>query len=245
MRLNMTAKLLKSVQNVNDDVKSLSRKALKETTELNKNGRKCPRCGNIMLGYPAISRFDNVTEICSDCGTEESLENMMGGYITNPNTKERVSLKDLKVMKALEDDELEDNMNESADGLTEEVTVDNPTSEDLEADDENTKAINKKEIEDRIGQLRIAIQDGVPKDEREAMEKEIAELEDSLLESSNKDEHSSEDTLKESVDWTSNPIWNKVINTLDSAIYSMEKEEAIALLEQIKKDCDVFINSLK
>ena len=64
-------------------------------------------------------------------------------------------------------------------------------------------------------------------------------------ESADADKSISEDTLKESVDWTSNPIWTRVINILDDAIYDIEKEEAIALLEQIKKDCDVFINSLK
>lgn len=45
----------------------------------------CPRCGdwipnNIRPGaYPgAISRTDNVTEICSECGTIEALEQHFG-----------------------------------------------------------------------------------------------------------------------------------------------------------------------
>ena len=33
----------------------------------------CPRCHNEYDGYPAISRFDNKTEICSACGTIEAL----------------------------------------------------------------------------------------------------------------------------------------------------------------------------
>ena len=35
--------------------------------------KMCPRCGKPIYGYPAISRLDNETEICSDCGTIEAL----------------------------------------------------------------------------------------------------------------------------------------------------------------------------
>ena len=35
--------------------------------------RICPMCGGIMSEYPALSRRDNKTEICSDCGTREAL----------------------------------------------------------------------------------------------------------------------------------------------------------------------------
>lgn len=34
----------------------------------------CPRCGKEYEGYPAISRKDNKTEICSYCGVQEALE---------------------------------------------------------------------------------------------------------------------------------------------------------------------------
>lgn len=33
----------------------------------------CPRCKLPIYGYPALSRIDNTTEICSSCGTEEAL----------------------------------------------------------------------------------------------------------------------------------------------------------------------------
>lgn len=36
--------------------------------------KKCPSCGRYMVGYPAISRKDNKTEICSTCGMLEALE---------------------------------------------------------------------------------------------------------------------------------------------------------------------------
>ena len=33
----------------------------------------CPRCSQNLSGHPAISRRDNKTEICSDCGTSEAM----------------------------------------------------------------------------------------------------------------------------------------------------------------------------
>lgn len=38
--------------------------------------RKCPHCGAKYEGYPAISRRDNKTPICPDCGTREALESI-------------------------------------------------------------------------------------------------------------------------------------------------------------------------
>ena len=34
----------------------------------------CPNCGKVIKGYPALSRKDNKTEICSNCGTLEALQ---------------------------------------------------------------------------------------------------------------------------------------------------------------------------
>lgn len=45
----------------------------KEIADLQKK-QICPRCGKPMNGFPALSRKDNKTEICSDCGTEEAME---------------------------------------------------------------------------------------------------------------------------------------------------------------------------
>ena len=36
----------------------------------------CPKCGKEYKGYPAISREDNATPICPQCGTRESLESL-------------------------------------------------------------------------------------------------------------------------------------------------------------------------
>lgn len=38
--------------------------------------RTCPRCGAIYTGHPALSRTDNETLICPDCGTREALESI-------------------------------------------------------------------------------------------------------------------------------------------------------------------------
>ena len=49
----------------------------------------CPRCTHLIPNddipgaYPgAISRVDNKTEICSDCGTDEAMENFFGDGLT-------------------------------------------------------------------------------------------------------------------------------------------------------------------
>lgn len=36
----------------------------------------CPKCGQTYIGHPALSRADNETLICSDCGTREALESI-------------------------------------------------------------------------------------------------------------------------------------------------------------------------
>lgn len=36
----------------------------------------CPICGQTYSGHPAVSRVDNETEICSDCGTRQALESL-------------------------------------------------------------------------------------------------------------------------------------------------------------------------
>ena len=38
--------------------------------------RSCPKCGRTYTEYPAISRTDNKTLICPDCGIREALESM-------------------------------------------------------------------------------------------------------------------------------------------------------------------------
>ena len=36
--------------------------------------RICPNCGKQYTNYPALSRKDNKTKICPDCGTKEAIE---------------------------------------------------------------------------------------------------------------------------------------------------------------------------
>jgi DNA-directed RNA polymerase subunit RPC12/RpoP len=38
--------------------------------------RVCPRCGRTYTEYPALSRVDNETAICPDCGTKEALDSL-------------------------------------------------------------------------------------------------------------------------------------------------------------------------
>ena len=36
----------------------------------------CPKCGKAYTGHPALSRTDNITLICPDCGIREALESI-------------------------------------------------------------------------------------------------------------------------------------------------------------------------
>lgn len=53
--------------------------------DIQKMGKKtkCPACGAAMLSpFVALSRFDNRTKVCSDCGTYEAMvqfDALMGG----------------------------------------------------------------------------------------------------------------------------------------------------------------------
>lgn len=44
----------------------------REATEI----RICPRCGKAYSDTPALSRADNKSLICPDCGTREALESI-------------------------------------------------------------------------------------------------------------------------------------------------------------------------
>lgn len=207
----------------------------------------CPRCGIAMQGYPATSRFDNKTEICSDCGTDEAMKNFTGETLEDPNKydtktgKELINavepnrndiagdseenLKDIKEAALPKEPPVRgknervadfiidydvyefrnvydgDNDEERRTKLIQDIEKDPAPAkkyvQDIANDDDRPEwrdqaeqilklfegATNKKEIEDRIGELRAKIDDDASEDEKKAMEKEIAELEDKLNES--------------------------------------------------------------
>lgn len=47
----------------------------------------CPRCGKETNDYPALSRTDNKTEICSQCGTDEAMANWIQHIKETQNDK--------------------------------------------------------------------------------------------------------------------------------------------------------------
>lgn len=44
--------------------------------DINLRTSVCPICGQIYKGVPSLSRKDNKTQICPDCGTREALESI-------------------------------------------------------------------------------------------------------------------------------------------------------------------------
>lgn len=61
------------------------RKVVRKT--LNRKPWRCPRCGKMTTDYPALSRKDNKTEICSKCGTEEALSDYFKTEVKLPKPK--------------------------------------------------------------------------------------------------------------------------------------------------------------
>ncbi|MCB6993239.1 hypothetical protein LI177_07085 [bacterium 210820-DFI.6.37] len=49
---------------------------MKETANIIARISVCPRCGQTYHGRPAVSRADNKTPLCPDCGTREALESI-------------------------------------------------------------------------------------------------------------------------------------------------------------------------
>ena len=60
------------------NISIIKRKRDKVMMERDKDGNIkpwiCPKCGKETTDYPALSRKDNKTEICSDCGVAEAFE---------------------------------------------------------------------------------------------------------------------------------------------------------------------------
>lgn len=50
----------------------------------------CTRCGKYYTEFPALSRVDNKTAICSPCGTEEAMQDFVGGPLSPLDKKEEV-----------------------------------------------------------------------------------------------------------------------------------------------------------
>lgn len=51
----------------------------------NKTMKVCPICGKHYRGHPAISRIDNETPICPECGTRQALASI--GITTEEQNK--------------------------------------------------------------------------------------------------------------------------------------------------------------
>ena len=43
-------------------------------------GMTCPTCGDEIVEYPALSRRDNKTHICSPCGLREAMNDWQGWF---------------------------------------------------------------------------------------------------------------------------------------------------------------------
>lgn len=66
--------------------------------------RMCPKCGKLYAAAPALSRADNHTEICPECGMREAMEAMRrGGF---PRERTRTEIAPMGDLWAMEDPNL-------------------------------------------------------------------------------------------------------------------------------------------
>jgi len=75
MKMNKTLKnidLVTFLDYANSRYEEELREAENEGARIEKH--MCPKCGKTYAGFPAISRVDNKTEICSRCGQMEALQ---------------------------------------------------------------------------------------------------------------------------------------------------------------------------
>lgn len=52
----------------------------------------CPKCRKLYTGYPALSREDNKTHICPDCGMKEAIESIPKMNERKPTPQERTRM---------------------------------------------------------------------------------------------------------------------------------------------------------
>ena len=225
MKDNMTAKLFEALHEANEDSFGKNKKSILEmtTSEVieeevteDKSYKMCPRCGRPYSDYPAISRYDNKTEICPDCGVEEAMVNYTGGTLEAPDKYK---------------DEARKYNKDNSKKVSEEVTIDTPTQEDLDKDEADIKALDKKQIEDRIGELRLAIEDeALSDDEKESAKKELDELENELLkeESKNANKDCKKKQLKE--DSYEEPFFAEIEDALTNAGFDVTRYSDAGML---------------
>lgn len=121
--LNKQAKFTESIDNGMQDLEAIS--VLDEDKDVeddvpydNTTPKKCPICGKTYTDFPALSRRDNKTYICPDCGVDEAMEDYFKAMSKQENLTE--DLKGTGEDQTQTQEDVEDAVSE----------VENPTEED-------------------------------------------------------------------------------------------------------------------
>lgn len=121
--LNKQAKFTESIDNGMQDLEAIS--VLDEDKDVeddvpydNTTSKKCPICGKTYTDFPALSRRDNKTYICPDCGVDEAMEDYFKAMSKQENLTE--DLKGTGEDQTQTQEDVEDAVSE----------VENPTEED-------------------------------------------------------------------------------------------------------------------
>lgn len=59
----------------------------------------CPICGREYTEHPAISRRDNITEICPTCGMKESLEDYITSNLVNKESDNKYCIFEKRICR--------------------------------------------------------------------------------------------------------------------------------------------------
>lgn len=128
--------------------------------------------------------------------------------------------------------------------IVEESIIEEPTAEEIERDNNNSKQAKIKEVEDRLGELKLELADreNLAPDEREEKEKEAAEVQAELDELLNDCEVVKEDEEVEVSEDITNPIIEEV-NTLaahtDDDFSGLSDEDKEAIKENLIRIKDI------
>lgn len=71
------AKRYDDEESIQDDLLKLGPSITRMILEI----QKCPKCGKEFTEHPALSREDNQTEICPECGVREAIESFSQSQI--------------------------------------------------------------------------------------------------------------------------------------------------------------------
>lgn len=140
----------------------------------------CPNCGSDIVGYPALSRKDNKTEICSECGQLEALEDFHN-FMNKKKSSKKVTAED-EFEKAFENDLIIDDENDNAwfPGYEEHKFKIEPSYEKMK--EKALKIWKQIHSSKKVTAENMTLDDIEVEDNKDEVQEEIEKIEDTPIE---------------------------------------------------------------